>query len=51
MGIFAKDTQSGNFAAAWKAALEGSTKPLENIDISAGVAEVLAIKDDEELVR
>ncbi|KAF9962002.1 FACT complex subunit spt16 [Mortierella alpina] len=49
VGIFAKDTQSGNFAAAWKTALEGSTKPFENIDISAGVAEVLAIKDDEEL--
>ncbi|KAG0040989.1 FACT complex subunit spt16 [Podila clonocystis] len=49
VGIFAKDKQSGGFAEAWKGALQSSGKPFENVDISAGVAEVFAIKDDEEL--
>jgi len=31
--------------------LEESPKKLENVDVSAGVADVFAIKDDEELVR
>ncbi|KAI8362394.1 FACT complex subunit spt16 [Mortierella sp. GBAus27b] len=49
VGVFAKDAQKGGFAAAWKIALEKSSKPIEQIDMSPGVAEVLAIKDDEEL--
>ncbi|KAI1312608.1 FACT complex subunit spt16 [Mortierella claussenii] len=49
VGVFAKDTQIGAFAAAWKSALEKSPKPIESVDMSAGVAEVFAIKDDEEL--
>ncbi|KAF9205553.1 FACT complex subunit spt16 [Haplosporangium sp. Z 27] len=49
VGVFAKDTQTGSFATAWKAAFEKSPKPIESVDISPGVAEVFAIKDDEEL--
>ncbi|KAF8929066.1 putative SPT16-general chromatin factor [Dissophora ornata] len=49
VGVFPKDTQEGSFADGWKAALEKSQKTIENIDISAGIAEVFAIKDDEEL--
>ncbi|KAF9359172.1 FACT complex subunit spt16 [Mortierella sp. NVP85] len=49
VGVFAKDAQKGAFAAAWKASLEKASKPIEQIDMSSGVAEVFAIKDDEEL--
>ncbi|KAI7820538.1 putative SPT16-general chromatin factor [Gamsiella multidivaricata] len=49
VGVFAKDTQRGAFAASWKAALDSSDKPIESVDMSTGVAEVFAIKDDEEL--
>ncbi|KAF8975326.1 FACT complex subunit spt16, partial [Haplosporangium bisporale] len=49
VGVFAKDKQSGAFAETWKEALQSSGKTFENVDISAGVAEVFAIKDDEEL--
>ncbi|KAF9581674.1 FACT complex subunit spt16 [Lunasporangiospora selenospora] len=49
VGIFAKDTHTGAFVTAWKAAFEKSPKSLESIDVSGGVAEVFAIKDDEEL--
>ncbi|OAQ33302.1 metallopeptidase family M24 protein [Linnemannia elongata AG-77] len=49
VGIFAKDTQTGAFANAWKVALEGSNKSFENVDVSGGFADVFAIKDDEEL--
>ncbi|KAK3814140.1 MAG: putative SPT16-general chromatin factor [Benniella sp.] len=49
VGVFAKDVQKGAFAAAWKASLEKASKPIEQIDMSPGVAEVFAIKDDEEL--
>ncbi|KAF9916544.1 FACT complex subunit spt16, partial [Lobosporangium transversale] len=49
VGVFAKDTQTGTFATSWKAALENAPKTIESVDMSTGVAEVFAIKDDEEL--
>ncbi|KAF9426598.1 FACT complex subunit spt16 [Podila epigama] len=49
IGVFPKDKQSGAFVDSWKSALESSGKNFENVDVSAGVAEVFAIKDDEEL--
>ncbi|KAF9107211.1 FACT complex subunit spt16 [Mortierella sp. AM989] len=49
VGVFAKDIQTGAFATAWKSAMEKSQKPIESVDMSSGVAEVFAIKDDEEL--
>ncbi|KAG0317731.1 FACT complex subunit spt16 [Dissophora globulifera] len=49
VGVFPKDVQEGSFVEGWKAALERSQKTIESVDVSAGVAEVFAIKDDEEL--
>ncbi|KAF9174824.1 FACT complex subunit spt16 [Mortierella sp. AD011] len=49
VGVFAKDTQTGGFATAWEAAMGKYQKPIERVDMSSGVAEVFAIKDDEEL--
>ncbi|KAG0343552.1 FACT complex subunit spt16 [Podila humilis] len=49
IGHFPKDKPSGSFAEAWKGAIAESGETFEYVDVSAGVAEVFAIKDDEEL--
>ncbi|KAG0046982.1 FACT complex subunit spt16 [Gryganskiella cystojenkinii] len=49
VGVFPKDHLAGNLVNSWKAALEASPKKFENVDVSAGVADVFAIKDDEEI--
>ncbi|KAI9104535.1 FACT complex subunit-domain-containing protein [Phlyctochytrium arcticum] len=47
IGTFAKDKYQGKLVTEWKDAIKSSGK-LEEVDISGGVANVLAVKDDEE---
>lgn len=51
MGSVMKDQYSGKFVTEFKAALDKSGKGFENADVSVGLGQVLASKDDEELVR
>ncbi len=47
VGHLAKDKHEGSFFDTWSAAL-GSTKALASVDVSAGFAEVLAVKSSDE---
>jgi nucleosome binding factor SPN SPT16 subunit len=47
IGVLAKEKSEGAFAAAWEAALKSSE--LATGDISSGISDVLAVKNDEQL--
>ncbi|KAG0242359.1 FACT complex subunit spt16 [Actinomortierella wolfii] len=49
VGFFAKDAPKGPIVNTWNSTLEESGKKFEMVDISSGMADVFAIKDDEEL--
>ncbi len=42
--------KEGNFIQEWQNVYEDSKDNIEEVDVSAGIASVLAIKDEEELV-
>ncbi|XP_014206114.1 FACT complex subunit spt16 isoform X2 [Copidosoma floridanum] len=48
IGIFAKDNYKSNFAEAWKAAIKKEN--FDSVDVSAGVAYVMAPKEDSEIL-
>ncbi|KAJ3295292.1 FACT complex subunit spt16 [Rhizoclosmatium sp. JEL0117] len=47
IGVIAKDKQKGKFADEWKALL--ATKGVEEVDVAAGIATGMAVKDSEDL--
>ncbi|KAK9761234.1 FACT complex subunit spt16, partial [Basidiobolus ranarum] len=49
IGVFSKDKVAGKFVDEWKAALKSSSNTFEEVDISAGIATTLAVKEDEEI--
>lgn len=49
MGVIAKDRANGKLADEYRKAIAGHK--MEQIDVSNGIALVLAVKDDDELVR
>ncbi|RUS30293.1 hypothetical protein BC938DRAFT_479592 [Jimgerdemannia flammicorona] len=49
IGTLPKDKFAGKIIDEWKKALESADKKIEEVDVSAGIASVLAIKDDEEV--
>jgi nucleosome binding factor SPN SPT16 subunit len=50
IGILSKDKFEGKVKSEWKTALSKYESNPEEVDVSAGVAAVLAVKDDEEAV-
>lgn len=50
VGTLPKDKFTGKIIDEWKKALENSNKKIEEVDVSAGIASVLAVKDEEEVV-
>lgn len=42
---------TGKFIAEWNAATDASKIKLNQVDIATGVATLLAVKDEQELVR
>ena len=50
IGIFGKDKPVGKWINEWKAAYEPVQFEIEELDVSAGVATVLAVKDESEIV-
>ena len=51
VGTLAKEVPTGKVVEEWKKALEASGKPIETVDISVGLSALMAVKDEEELVR
>lgn len=49
IGVLSKEKNAGDFIAAWTAALAASS--LKQVDVANGLASVLAVKDESELVR
>lgn len=46
-----KDNASGKLVSEWQTALEGATTKPEAIDMTPAISSLLAVKDDDELVR
>ena len=51
VGIITKETPTGKLVDEWKKALDASGKVVETADISPGLSALMAVKDDQELVR
>ncbi|CAG8585817.1 6383_t:CDS:10 [Funneliformis mosseae] len=49
LGILPKDLKEGHFVQEWQEVYEDLKADIEEVDVSAGIASVLAIKDDDEL--
>jgi len=49
LGILPKDLKEGNFVQEWLEVYENFKDSIEEVDVSIGIASVLAIKDEEEL--
>ncbi|CAB4485087.1 unnamed protein product [Rhizophagus irregularis] len=49
LGILPKDLKEGNFVQEWSEVYKNFKDKIEEVDVSAGVASVLAVKDEEEL--
>ena len=41
----------GKFVTEWNAATDASKTKLQEVDVAAGVATLLAVKDEQEIVR
>jgi FACT complex subunit SPT16 len=50
VGVLAKDKFQGKFMAEWGDAYKSAKSDLEEIDVSAGIAMALSVKDEEEQV-
>ncbi len=50
LGSITKETYEGKFITEYKAALAACGKGFEDIDCSIGIANVLSIKDEDEVV-
>lgn len=48
LGVFVKDSYPGEFCEGWKAALKG--EKFENVDISSAIAQLMATKEDSEIL-
>jgi nucleosome binding factor SPN SPT16 subunit len=46
-----KETQTGKLLKEWEAALASANSQPELVDIAPSISSMLAVKDDEELVR
>lgn len=51
VGTLPKDKMVGKFVTEWNAITSASGTKLEEVDVAAGVASLLAVKDEQELVR
>ncbi|KAI8820148.1 FACT complex subunit-domain-containing protein [Fimicolochytrium jonesii] len=49
LGGFPKDRFQGKMVDAWTAALKNSARKFENVDVSNGVSNILAVKEDTEI--
>lgn len=49
VGVITKELSSGPFVTEWKAALSEIRKEVEEVDISAALSAVMAVKDEHEL--
>ena len=49
VGVFSKDSYGGKFVDEWNAHFEPMADKVEQVDIGAGLAPALSIKDDEEV--
>ncbi|RKO90481.1 FACT complex subunit SPT16 N-terminal lobe domain-containing protein, partial [Blyttiomyces helicus] len=49
IGVVAKDRFDGKFITEWKSAIEKSGKKFDEVDISGGIATLMAVKDEDEL--
>jgi nucleosome binding factor SPN SPT16 subunit len=45
-----KDLKEGNFVQEWSEVYKNFKDKIEEVDVSTGIASVLAVKDEEELV-
>lgn len=51
VGHVAKEIASGKFAEDWNKAVEALNEKPENVDVTVAISAILAVKDEEELVR
>ncbi|BFZ61011.1 FACT complex subunit spt16 [Saitoella coloradoensis] len=49
VGIFAKDTLQGKFVTEWQKVYNPKDLDVDEVDVSAGMASVVAVKDEQEL--
>lgn len=48
MGVLAKDVFKGKFADEWRSIYK--SEAFEEVDVSSGIAMVMSVKEDDELV-
>ena len=51
VGILTKDIASGKIINDWSKAIEKAASKPETVDVSPSISTLLAVKDEEELVR
>lgn len=50
VGTLPKDKMTGKFVMEWTAVLASSSIKLDEVDVATGVASLLAVKDEQEIV-